>query len=95
MSEPEAYCDEFEAMIEDFSDSEAPNESATTALPQAVAVQHIEDMVLSFLTQLAIPGGFEENKDTEESDLENAHILRTKYKIEIRLADRKKIDSQG
>ena len=94
MSEPEAYCDEFEAMIEDFSDSEAPNESATTPLP--VAVQHIEDMVLSFLTQLAIPGGFEENKDSaEESDLENTHISRSKYKIEIRLADRKKVDSQG
>jgi len=29
MSEPEASWHEFEAMIEDFSDSEMPNESAT------------------------------------------------------------------
>ncbi|KAF8800283.1 DNA topoisomerase IV, alpha subunit [Phlegmacium glaucopus] len=44
-----------------------------------------------------MPGGFKENKDsTEESDLENAHTSRAKRpKIEIRLADRKKIDNHG
>lgn len=51
-------------------------------------------MVLSFLTQLAMPGG-ETKESTGESDLENAHILRAKHKIEMRLADRTKIDSQG
>ena len=54
-------------------------------------------MVLSFLTQLAMPGGLKETKEsTGESDLEkNTHISRAKYKIEMRLADRTKIDSQG
>jgi hypothetical protein len=50
-------------------------------------------MVLSFLTQLAIPGGTKES--TGESDIENTHIIRAKHKIEMRLADRTKIDSQG
>jgi len=54
-------------------------------------------MVLSFLTQLAMPGGFKGDKDsTEESDPENTHTSRAKKrKIEIRLADRKKTDSKG
>lgn len=51
-------------------------------------------MVLSFLTQLAMPGK-ELEDSTEESDLQNTHISRAKHKIEMRLADRKKIDSQG
>lgn len=53
-------------------------------------------MVLSFLTQLAMPGGLKETKEsTGESDLEHTHITRAKPKIEMRLADRTKIDSQG
>jgi hypothetical protein len=53
-------------------------------------------MVLSFLTQLAMPGGGTGTKEsTGESDPENTHILRAKHKIEMRLADRTKIDSQG
>jgi hypothetical protein len=53
-------------------------------------------MVLSFLTQLAMPGGLKGTKEsTGESDHENAHRLRAKHKIEMRLADRTKIDSQG
>ena len=53
-------------------------------------------MVLSFLTQLAMPGGLKGAKEsTGESDHENAHRSRVKYKIEMRLADRTKIDSQG
>ena len=51
-------------------------------------------MVLSFLTQLAMPGGGG-RESTGESDLENMHMLRAKHKIEMRLADRTKIDSQG
>ena len=50
-------------------------------------------MVLSFLTQLAMPGGLKES--TAESDVEKTHIPRAKYKIEMRLADRTKLDSQG
>ena len=53
-------------------------------------------MVLSFLTQLAMPGGLKGTKEsTGESDLENTHISRAKHKIEMRLADRTKIGSQG
>ena len=61
--------------------------------PLPVAVQHIEDMVLSFLTQLAMLKGIKDA--TEDSDLENTHISRAKHKIEMHLADRRKIDSQG
>lgn len=64
--------------------------------PLPVGVQHIEDMVLSFLTQLAMPGGFKRAQgSTDESDLENTHISGAKPKIELHLADRRKIDSQG
>ena len=53
-------------------------------------------MVLSFLTQLAMPRGLKGTKDsTEESDLENAHTSKAKHRIEMRLADRKKINGQG
>lgn len=51
-------------------------------------------MVLSFLTQLAMPGGGAK-ESTEESDIESTHILRAKHKIEMRLIDRTKIDCQG
>ena len=51
-------------------------------------------MVLSFLTQLAMPGGGAK-ESTEESDIESTHILRAKHKIEMHLADRTKMDSQG
>ena len=56
----------------------------------------MEDMVLSFLTQLAIPGGLKAtNESTGESEPEKTHISRAKHKIEMRLTDRTKIDSQG
>ena len=51
-------------------------------------------MVLSFLTQLALPGGLKGTESTG-SDLENTHISRAKHKIEMRLADRTKVDNQG
>lgn len=51
-------------------------------------------MVLSFLTQLAMPGGGTK-ESTQESDIESTHILRAKHKIEMRLIDRTKIDNQG
>ena len=64
--------------------------------PLPVAVKHIEDMVLSFLTQLAMPGGLKGVEDsTEDSDLETTHKSRVKHKIEMRLADRRKIDTKG
>jgi hypothetical protein len=50
-------------------------------------------MVLSFLTQLAMLKGVKDS--TEDSDLENTHITTAKHKIEMHLADRRKIDSQG
>jgi hypothetical protein len=53
-------------------------------------------MVLSFLTQLAMPERLKGTKEsTGESELENTHTSRAKHKIEMRLADRTKIDSQG
>lgn len=142
MFEPEDSWHEFEAMIDEFSDSETPNETMPTdsvsldwkddsdselyfsdsamsedsqlnlklqyptavlltchlswhtSSPSSTAVQHIEDMVLSFLTQLAMPGGGTK-ESTQESDIESTHILRAKHKIEMRLIDRTKIDNQG
>lgn len=59
-------------------------------------VNHIEEMVLSFLTQLAFPGGLKtEDGSSVQSDDESKKVpSRADYKVEIRLTDRKKEDTE-
>ncbi|CAA7260586.1 unnamed protein product [Cyclocybe aegerita] len=62
--------------------------------PPAV-VGCIEDLVLSFLTQLANPGCLRDKGDDSDCSTSNNKRSKADYRIELHLADRTKIDQDG
>lgn len=62
-------------------------------------VDHIEKMVISFLTQLAFPGKRKKENESagssSESDDESPEKRRRKYSVQIHLIDRKKTEVDG
>lgn len=61
-----------------------------------IVVQKIEELVLSFLRQLAMPGSSTAAESDSSNDSETEkHLSRADYKIEISLADRRKGDIDG
>lgn len=59
-------------------------------------IDHIEDMVLSFLSQLAFPGKHKDKEElSERSDAANKAPSRSDYKIIIPLVDRRKSQVEG
>ena len=60
-------------------------------------VQKIEELVLSFLRQLAMPGSSTaaESDSSNDSETSDRQLSRADYRIEISLADRRKGDIDG
>ncbi|KAJ3513441.1 hypothetical protein NLJ89_g2946 [Agrocybe chaxingu] len=58
-------------------------------------VGYIEDLVLSFLTQLANPGCLRDKEDDSDCSASNNKRSKDDYRIELHLADRTKADQDG
>jgi hypothetical protein len=52
-------------------------------------------MVLLFLRQLATPGSSNNQNESSEEHAEDTPLIRSNYKIEIPLVDRKRADAEG
>lgn len=81
------------------SDEMASESDLETRPSTPPVIEHIEKMVIAFLTQLAFPGkGKQEDQSdghSSESDEEAPEKRRRKYSVEIHLADRKKMEVDG